>query len=80
MAGHDAGIAISFCIVKVFGDWMTVAEAARILKVSTRRVHQFIDEGRLEAEKIGRDVFIRRPSVEVLKRQPRRPGRPKKEK
>jgi excisionase family DNA binding protein len=79
LAKREARNGISFCIVKVFGDWMTVAEAARILKVSTRRVHQFIDEGRLEAEKIGRDVFIRKPSVEALKRQPRRAGRPRKE-
>jgi excisionase family DNA binding protein len=66
-------------MVKVFGDWMTVKEAATLLKVSTRRVHQFIDEGRLEAEKVGRDFFVRNSSVEALKRQPRRVGRPPKE-
>jgi len=80
MARHDAGNAISFSIVKVFGDWMTVNEAASLLMVSTRRVHQYIAEGRLEAQKAGRDVFVRKPSVEALKRESRRPGRPRKEK
>jgi excisionase family DNA binding protein len=56
---------------------MTVKDAAALLKVSTRRVHQFIGEGRLEAEKIGRDFLLRKSSVEAVKRQP--VGRPKKE-
>lgn len=58
---------------------MTVAEAAARLAISTRRVHQLIASGRLDAEKVGRDTFVRRRSVELLKRQPRRPGRPSKE-
>jgi excisionase family DNA binding protein len=68
-----------FFMVKVFPDWMTVKEAADRLHVTTRRVHQFIAEGRLDAEKVERDVFVRRQSVEALERQPRRPGRPRKE-
>ena len=65
--------------MKVFGDWMTVSEAAQALKVSTRRIHQLISEGRMEAEKVGRDVFVRRRSVDVLAGQTRRRGRPRKE-
>ncbi len=65
--------------MKVFGEWMTVKEAAARLRVSTRRVHQFIAEGRLDAEKVGRDLFVRRASIETLRQQHRRPGRPRKE-
>jgi len=65
--------------MKVFGDWMTVREAAKALTISTRRVHQYIETGRLEAQKIGRDVFVRKPSVDALKRNRRGPGRPPKE-
>ena len=31
------------------------------------------------SKKVGRDVFVRTPSMDALKRQPRRPGRPRKE-
>lgn len=79
MVGHAVRNDLSFIVMKVFGEWMTVAEAATRLTISTRRVHQLIASGRLEAEKVGRDTFVRRHSVELLKRQPRRPGRPSKE-
>lgn len=59
---------------------MTVKEAARALEVSTRRIHQLVEENRLEAEKIGRDTFVSNRSVEAVRRQPRHPGRPRKEK
>ena len=65
--------------MKVFRDWLTVSESAVRLGISTRRVHQLIADGQLEADKVGRDTFVRRASVEAFRRQPRRPGRPRME-
>lgn len=79
MARQQAADGLFFLMMKVFGDWVTVAEAASRLRISTRRVHQLIAAGRLDAEKVGRDTFVRRQSVEALRRQPRRAGRPSKE-
>lgn len=56
---------------------MTVKQAAAALGVSPRRVHQYIAEGRIKAQKLGRDVFVRKSSVEALERKPL--GRPPKE-
>lgn len=39
-------------------DWKTVEEAARLLRVTTRRIRQLIEEGSLKARKKGRDYLI----------------------
>jgi site-specific DNA-methyltransferase (adenine-specific) len=44
--------------------YCTTTEAAEYLKITPARVRQFILEGRLESEKIGRDHMI---SEKVLK-------------
>lgn len=52
---------------------MTVTEAARRLGISPRRVQRLCADGRLPAEKWGRDWRIKEPLVD-----PRRPtGRPR---
>lgn len=55
---------------------MTTKEAAKKLKVNPSRVRQLILAGRLPAQKIGRDLFIR--EWDLLKVKNRKPGRPKK--
>jgi excisionase family DNA binding protein len=58
---------------------MTTQEAAEVLGRSRERVLQFIREGRLEAEKRGRDYFIPRSALASFALQPRkRTGRPAK--
>lgn len=53
---------------------LTTEQAARELGVSTRRVRQYIEEGRLKAKKIGRDYIINSRSLAAFKPLP--PGRP----
>ncbi|MGI8733753.1 MAG: helix-turn-helix domain-containing protein [Pyrinomonadaceae bacterium] len=55
--------------------FLTTAETADRLGVSTRRVHQFIEEGRLPAEKKGRDYLINDSDLKLVKN--RKPGRPR---
>lgn len=57
---------------------LTTAEVAERLGVSSRRVHQFIAEGRLPAEKKGRDYLIDEKDLAKVKN--RKPGRPPKKK
>lgn len=54
---------------------LTTKQAAKILGVSTRRVLQLIHDGRLPAEKHGRDWAIKARDLELVK--VRKPGRPK---
>jgi excisionase family DNA binding protein len=56
-------------------EW-TTDEAAAYLGVSRMRVHQYIHDGRLAAEKRGRDLFVRARDVRHLQRRP--VGRPLK--
>jgi excisionase family DNA binding protein len=56
---------------------ITTAEAAKRLKVTVSRVHQFIEENRLPAEKYGRDYLIKVTDLKLVSN--RKPGRPKKE-
>ena len=56
---------------------LTVKQAATKIGVSVPRVHQLIQEGRLPAEKLGRDWIIETSDLEKLKLRPT--GRPKKE-
>jgi len=55
---------------------LTVAEAAEIRGVSPRRIRKLCEDGRLKAEKVGRDWLIDPRSLERLQALP--PGRPAK--
>lgn len=57
---------------------LSTKEAAKKLKVSAIRVRQFIREGRLPAQKVGRDYIIKEKDLEKV--EDRQPGRPKNEK
>lgn len=50
------------------------AEAARLLKVSRRRVNALITSGRLPTTQIGTTHMIRREDLKLVRR--RKPGRP----
>ena len=54
---------------------LSVADAARELHVSARRVRQFIEAGRLRAHKLGRDYVIVRADLDAVRHRPG-PGRP----
>ncbi len=56
---------------------LTTSEASEKLNVSVRRVHQFIEQGRLPAEKFGRDYVIKEKDLRLVAE--RKNGRPKKE-
>jgi len=58
---------------------LSTKEVAEVLKVSTVRVFQMIQEGSLPATKIGRDWFVKKEDVEAAKSRPGR-GRPAKPK
>jgi excisionase family DNA binding protein len=53
---------------------LSTSEAADKLKVSVQRVHQFIAEGRLPAQKVGRDYVIDETDLRLVAE--RKPGRP----
>lgn len=55
---------------------LTTKQVAQILGISTRRVLQLIYDGRLPAEKHGRDWAIKVEDLELVKE--RKPGRPPK--
>jgi excisionase family DNA binding protein len=55
---------------------LTTKEVAEHLGVSVRRVHQFIEDGRLPAEKRGRDYFIDKSNLKFI--GDRKIGRPPK--
>jgi excisionase family DNA binding protein len=57
---------------------LTAKQAAKILKVDDSRVRVLIREGRLPAQKVGRDWVIMEPDLELVR--VRKPGRPKKQK
>jgi excisionase family DNA binding protein len=54
--------------------------AAARLGITRRRVRAMIGAEILPAEKIGRDWLIEETDVEKLRRQERKPGRPRKKK
>jgi excisionase family DNA binding protein len=56
---------------------ITTKEAAARLGVSVLRVQQLIWEGRLPAEKMGRDYVIKEDDLKLV--ADRKPGRPRKE-
>jgi excisionase family DNA binding protein len=46
-------------------DWITTAEAGRLLGLTARRIRQLIDEGEIEAQKLTpRMTLVTRASVE----------------
>ncbi len=56
----------------------TVAEAARMLDVSPRRVLQFITEGRLSAQRVNARMYLLDVNdVEKFAKQPRETGNPR---
>lgn len=59
-------------------DVLTTKEAAERLGISRRRINDFINEGRLPAEKVGRDHLIKVPDLKLI--EDRKPGRPPKAK
>lgn len=56
---------------------LTTKDAAERLGVTVTRVQQLIAAGRLPAEKMGRDYFIKEGDLKLV--ADRKPGRPKKE-
>ena len=59
-------------------DLLTTKEAAERLGVTVTRVQQMITAGRLPAEKMGRDYFIKVDDLATV--EDRKPGRPPKPK
>ena len=59
-----------------FENVYTVKQAAEILDVGDQRVRDLIQEGRLEAEKIGQMWFVDKASVDNFEKLP--VGRPRK--
>ena len=57
-------------------DIISTNEAAKELGVTTIRVRALIRDGRLPAQKIGRDWIIRRVDLDLVR--VRKPGRPAK--
>lgn len=57
---------------------LSVMEAAKKLGVSRWRVNQFINDGRLPAQKIGRSYIIKESDLEFVRE--RKVGRPLKDK
>jgi len=55
---------------------LTTKEVAENLGVTVRRVQAMIKDGRLEAEKLGRDYVVKESALEAVKE--RKTGRPKK--
>lgn len=47
-------------------EWLTVHDAARILRVSTRQTHRYAEEGRIVTRRAGRRVLFSRASVVQL--------------
>jgi excisionase family DNA binding protein len=56
---------------------LTTKEAAERLGVGYVRIHQLIKQGRLPAEKMGRDYFIKESDLKLV--EDRKPGRPSKQ-
>jgi excisionase family DNA binding protein len=57
---------------------LTTNEAASLLGVTVQRIHQFINDGRLPAQKLGRDYIINEDDMKLV--EDRKPGRPPKAK
>jgi excisionase family DNA binding protein len=55
---------------------LTTKQAAERLGVTVTRVQQLIAAGRLPAQKMGRDFFIKEDDLKLV--EDRKPGRPRK--
>ncbi len=66
--------------MSISGDFVTTAEAAKMLRVSKIRVLQFFHAGRLSAERVGTNLVFDRDSVKEFSKQRRPNGRPKSSK
>ena len=55
---------------------LTTKDVAERLGVSVRRVHALIQDGRLPAQKFGRDYMIDEKHLKLVEN--RKPGRPRK--
>jgi excisionase family DNA binding protein len=55
---------------------LTTSEVAARLGVTIKRVQAMIRDGRLPAEKMGRDYFIKEDDLKLV--ADRKPGRPRK--
>ena len=55
---------------------LTTNEVAARLGVTVKRVQAMIRDGRLPAEKMGRDYFIKEDDLKLVEN--RKPGRPRK--
>ena len=60
------------------GDWISVTDAAEILGLTRRRVHDIIKDGRLKPTRVGSVYLLLRADVVAFGKAPRSPGRPKK--
>ena len=58
-------------------EYLTTTQSAKMLKLDPSRIRQFILEGRLPAQKIGRDLFIKEQYLLNFKSIKRLHGRPK---
>jgi excisionase family DNA binding protein len=58
---------------------LTTSEVADKLGVTVQRVHQLINEGRLPAQKVGRDYIINDDDLKLVENRPK-VGRPAKNK
>jgi excisionase family DNA binding protein len=57
---------------------ITTSEAAERLGVTIRRIQALITDGRLPAQKVGRDYLIKEEDLKlVIDRKPGRPRKPK---
>jgi len=61
-------------VIETSAKLLTTSEAAEQLGVSRRQVLTLIGQGRLPAEKIGRDYFIKQGDLRLVKVRPK--GRP----
>ena len=55
---------------------LTTSEAAGLLGVNASRIRQLVLQGRLPAQKMGRDLFIDEKDLKLV--EDRKPGRPPK--
>jgi excisionase family DNA binding protein len=69
---------ISVMVNMKSGDWISPADAARLLGVSRDRVYALIRNGRLQTTKLGVMHLLLRSDVDAFAKKPRTPGRPAK--
>lgn len=54
----------------------TSSEAASYLGIDQSLVCRYCREGRIAAEKVGRDWIIKKPALDAFRKVPREPGNP----